>query len=51
MKKYHTIYREKTEVAYIGKVKFLGFSFYKHKMGMRLQVHPKAISRYETIAS
>ena len=34
---------EKTEVAYIGKVKFLGFSFYKHKSGMRVSVHPKAI--------
>ena len=35
--------REKTEVAYIGKVKFLGFSFYKHKSGIRVRVHPKAI--------
>ena len=37
--------QEKTEVAYIGKVKFLGFSFYKHKSGMRVRVHPKAIAK------
>ena len=36
---------EKTEVAYVGKVKFLGFSFYKQKKGMRLRVHPKAIAK------
>lgn len=36
---------EKTEVAYVGKVKFLGFSFYKQKNGMRLRVHPKAIAK------
>lgn len=34
---------EKTVVAYVGRIKFLGFSFYKHKSGMRLRVHPKAI--------
>lgn len=39
------INHEKTEVAYIGKVKFLGFSFYKHKSGIRLRVHPKAIAK------
>ena len=37
--------QEKTEVAYIGKVKFLGFSFYKHKSGIRVRVHPKAIAK------
>jgi len=36
---------EKTVVSYIGKVRFLGFSFYKHKMGMRLRIHPKAIQK------
>jgi mannitol-1-phosphate/altronate dehydrogenase len=36
---------EKTGVAYVGKVKFLGFSFYKQKNGMRLRVHPKAIAK------
>ncbi|SCP99819.1 hypothetical protein SAMN05421730_10631 [Anaerobium acetethylicum] len=37
--------REKTTFAYVGKVKFLGFSFYKNKSGMRLRVHPKAINK------
>lgn len=40
---------EKTEVAYVGKVKFLGFSFYnKQKKGMRLRVHPKAIAKMKS---
>jgi RNA-directed DNA polymerase len=37
--------REKTIVAYVGKIKFLGFSFYRHKSGMKLRVHPKAIAK------
>ncbi|TJX58529.1 group II intron reverse transcriptase/maturase [Soehngenia saccharolytica] len=36
---------DKTVVSYVGKIKFLGFSFYKHKSGMRLRVHPKAIQK------
>jgi RNA-directed DNA polymerase len=39
---------EKTEVAYVGKIKFLGFSFYKHKSGMRIRVHPKAIVKMKS---
>ena len=39
---------EKTEIAYVGKVKFLGFSFYKQKNGMRLRVHPKAIAKMKS---
>jgi len=39
---------EKTEVVYVGKVKFLGFSFYKQKKGMRLRVHPKAIAKMKS---
>jgi len=39
---------EKTEVAYVGKIKFLGFSFYKNKSGMRLRVHPKAITKMKS---
>lgn len=39
---------EKTEVAYVGKIKFLGFSFYKNKNGMRLRVHPKAITKMKS---
>lgn len=37
--------RNKTVVSYIGKVKFLGFSFYKYKGKMRLRIHPKAIAK------
>ncbi len=39
---------EKTEIAYVGKVKFLGFSFYKQKNGMKLRVHPKAIAKMKS---
>lgn len=37
--------RDKTLVGYVGKVRFLGFSFYKNKKGARLRVHPKAINK------
>ena len=47
-KLYLQVNHEKTEVAYIGKVKFLGFSFYKSKDGMRLRVHPKAIAKMKS---
>ena len=36
--------REKTVVAYISKIKFLGYSFYK-KGGGRLRIHPKSIAK------
>lgn len=36
--------REKTSVAYIRDIKFLGYSFYENKGG-RLRVHPKAIAK------
>lgn len=39
---------EKTEIAYVGKVKFLGFSFYKQKNGMRLRVHRKVIAKVKS---
>lgn len=39
---------EKTEVSCVGKIKFLGFSFYKNKNGMRLRVHPKAITKMKS---
>jgi group II intron reverse transcriptase/maturase len=39
---------EKTVVSYVGRIKFLGFSFYKHKSGMRLRVHPKAVQKMKT---
>lgn len=36
--------REKTCVAYISKVKYLGYSFYRHK-GFRFRVHPKSVAK------
>ena len=36
--------REKTCVAYISKVKYLGYSFYRHK-GFRFRVHPKSVEK------
>ena len=37
--------REKTTVAYIGKVKFLGYGFYPSRDGIKLRVHPKSIAK------
>lgn len=37
--------REKTVVDEVGKVKFLGFSFYRYKGKMRVRIHPKAIAK------
>lgn len=37
--------REKTCVAYISKVKFLGYSFYRYRGECRLRVHPKSIAK------
>lgn len=37
--------REKTGVAYIGKIKFLGYGFYPSKDGIKLLVHTKSISK------
>lgn len=34
--------REKTVVAYAGKIKFLGYGFYKRKKGFALRVHTKS---------
>lgn len=34
--------REKTSVSYAGKVKFLGYGFYKSAKGWRYRVHPKS---------
>ena len=35
--------RKKTEVAHISKVKYLGYSFYRHKGKCRLRIHPKSV--------
>lgn len=37
--------REKTEVAYISRIKFLGYSFYVNKGQGRLRLHPKSIAK------
>jgi RNA-directed DNA polymerase len=37
--------REKTTVAYIGKVKFLGYGFYPSKDGIKFRVHTKSINK------
>lgn len=37
--------REKTRVAYIGKVKFLGYGFYPSKVGIKARVHPKSVAK------
>ena len=37
--------REKTVVAYIRNIKFLGYSFYENGKGGRLRAHPKSISK------
>jgi len=37
--------REKTETAYISKIKFLGYSFYVTKGKGRLRVHPKSFAK------
>jgi hypothetical protein len=37
--------RQKTTVDYIGKVKFLGFAFYRNKGMTRVRIHPKAVAK------
>lgn len=37
--------REKTTVAYVNKVKFLGYSFYIYQGEGRLRIHPKSIQK------
>lgn len=37
--------REKTAVAYIGKIKFLGYGFYPSKDGIKLRIHAKSVSK------
>lgn len=36
--------REKTRVAHISKVKYLGYTFYNHK-GLQFRVHPKSVEK------
>ena len=37
--------REKTKVASISKIKYLGYSFYRYKGKCRMRVHPKSIEK------
>lgn len=37
--------RQKTTVDYIGKIKFLGFSFYRSKGVIRVRIHPKSVAK------
>ena len=37
--------RDKTKVAYIRDIKFLGYSFYRYKGECRLRVHPKSVEK------
>lgn len=37
--------RDKTKVAYISEVKYLGYSFYRRKGKCRLRVHPKSLAK------
>ena len=37
--------KEKTVVDYVGKVKFLGFSFYRAKGKTRVRIHPKSVAK------
>ena len=39
--------REKTQVAHISKVKYLGYSFYIYKGEGRLRIHPKSIQKFK----
>ena len=37
--------RNKTSVAHISKVKYLGYSFYRHKGKCRFRVHPRSVTK------
>jgi group II intron reverse transcriptase/maturase len=41
--------KEKTAIAYVGKVKFLGYGFYINKdKAVRLRIHPKSVAKMKT---
>lgn len=40
--------REKTKVAHISKVKYLGYSFYRYKGKCKMRVHPKSIAKMKS---
>lgn len=47
-KLYLTVNRNKSQVAYISRIKFLGYSFYVNKGKGRLRVHSKSITKMKT---
>ncbi len=44
-KLYLKVNKEKTKVAYVSRIKFLGYSFYVNKGKGRLRVHPKSLAK------
>lgn len=44
-KLYLKVNKEKTLVEYVGKIKFLGFSFYQNKGKARVRIHSKSIAK------
>jgi group II intron reverse transcriptase/maturase len=45
---YLQVNHDKTEVSYVSRIKFLGYSFYVNKGQGRLRVHPKSIAKMKT---
>lgn len=39
--------REKTKVAHVKDVKYLGYGFYIHRGGARLRIHPKSVGKFK----
>jgi len=44
-KLYLKVNRDKTEVAHVSKVKYLGYAFYRKRGKCRLRIHPKSIAK------
>lgn len=40
--------KEKTQINHISKVKYLGYTFYRHKGKCRFRVHPKSVSKMKS---
>ena len=40
---------EKSTVAHVSKVKYLGYGFYRHKGKCRLRVHPKSVNKMKNV--
>lgn len=44
-KLYLKVNRQKTEIAYFNKIKYLGFGFYRYNGKCRVKIHPKSIAK------